>query len=102
MTLLLSSFAVNAETWSCSYLHDGKANTTVFAREGNSFINPTTSVTDKIIYEDDKTIQLHTTYSPTSSDYFAILLDKEKKMFAMVMLQIGSHSDIIEGECQVY
>ena len=96
------SLPANAETWSCSYLFNEKANNAIWVRQGKTFYSPRTKVTSKIIFEDDRMISLHNTFSPSSQDYFAILLDKKKNMFAVVKLEIGDHSDIIEGPCEIY
>ena len=66
------------------------------------FYNVTSKARSKIIFEDNRIISLDNTYSPTYADYFATLLDKKKNMFAMVSLEIGKNSKIIEGTCEIY
>tara|TARA_Y100001970_G_scaffold66241_1_gene84614 strand:+ start:420 stop:827 length:408 start_codon:yes stop_codon:yes gene_type:complete len=97
--LLLPSIAIKAETWSCAYLFNGEPESIVYSRRGNEFHN--SRVTYKIVFEDNNIINLQNNFSPKHKDYFAVLLDKEKKMFAMVMLEIGNHSEIIEGKCVI-
>tara|TARA_B100001093_G_scaffold480198_1_gene509845 strand:- start:4161 stop:4442 length:282 start_codon:yes stop_codon:yes gene_type:complete len=93
---------VFAETWSCSYLFNGKATNSVWVREGKVFYNVTAKAHSKIIFEDNRIISLHNTFSPTYGDYFATLLDKKKNMFAMIKLEVGNHSKLIEGTCEIY
>ena len=102
LSFVLFSFPANAETWACSYLFNGEAKNTVWVREGKVFYNVTSKARSKIIFEDNRIISLHNTYSPTYADYFATLLDKKKNMFAMVSLEIGKNSKIIEGTCEIY
>ncbi|MDG1947955.1 MAG: hypothetical protein P8I57_08810 [Amylibacter sp.] len=102
LCFVLFSFQAGAETWSCAYLFDGKAKNAIWIRQGINFYSPSTKSTGKIIFEDDDIIHLHTTYSPISRSYFATLFDKKQKMFAKVVLEIGAHSRIIEGNCDIY
>ncbi|MBT6600626.1 MAG: hypothetical protein HOB32_03025 [Nitrospina sp.] len=98
--LLLPSFAIKAETWSCAYLFNGEPASVVYSRRGNEFYM-IKGGSYKIVFEDNTVINLHNNYSPTYQDYFAVLLDKKKKMFAMVSLEIGNHTAIIEGPCEI-
>ena len=98
--LLLPSFAIKAETWSCAYLFNGEPKSIVFSRRGNEFYGDEGG-SYQIAFEDNTVINLHDNYSPTYTTYFAVLLDKKKKMFAMVGLEIGSHTEIIEGPCKI-
>ena len=98
--LLLPSFAIKAETWSCAYLFNGEPESAFFSRRGNEFYMMQ-GISYKIVFEDNNVINLHMNYSPTHQDYFAVLLDKKKKMFAMVGLEIGNHTVIIEGPCKI-
>ena len=102
LSFVLFSFPAKAETWSCSYLFNGKAKNAIWVRQGKVFYSPSTKASSKIIFEDDRIISLHNTYSPLFPDYFATLLDKKKNMFAKVQLKIGNHSAIIEGKCEIY
>ena len=99
---VLYSFPAKAETWSCSYLFNGKAENAIWVRQGKIFYSPSTKASSTIIFEDDRIIALHNTYSPLSQDYFATLLDKKKNMFAKVQLIIGNNSAIIEETCEIY
>tara|TARA_B100001057_G_scaffold374989_1_gene379708 strand:+ start:245 stop:550 length:306 start_codon:yes stop_codon:yes gene_type:complete len=94
----------NAETWSCAYLHDGKAKNVIFAREGNRFYDEDKTGYYEIVYEDDSMISLHRSYGNSFSSpmYFATLLDKKKKMFATVGLQAESNTGIDRGKCKVF
>jgi len=100
--LLLFASQAFSETWSCIYFLEDKKNTFTQIRMGNNFLNPVTKVSSQIIYEDENIINLHNTFSPKFPDYFATLLDKNKKMFAQVGLMAGYHTAIIEGKCRVY
>ena len=101
LTLGLATMS-NAETWSCAYLFNGKAKNAIYVRQGDSFYSPRTEANYKIVLEDDTMITLHSSYNAISPTYFAILLDKTKKMFAMVGLRVGNHTAISEGHCEVY
>ena len=91
-TLLFSALifpsASYAEIWVCSYIHQGESNTFVRKRVGQTFIDPSTENDrgDVIVFENDKQINLHRTYSPMFIDYFAVLLSKEDKKFSNIML----------------
>jgi len=98
--LLLPSTAIKAETWSCAYLFNGESRLAVYSRRGNEFYSGIVGPY-KIVFEDNSVINLQNNYSPTHQDYFAVLLDKKKKMFAMVSLEIGNHTEIIEGKCAI-
>ena len=98
--LLLPSFAIKAETWSCAYLFNGEPKSIVYSRRGNEFYSGIVGPY-KIAFEDNTVINLQNNYSPTHQDYFAVLLDKKKKMFALVGLEIGNHTGIIEGPCEI-
>ena len=92
--------AIKAETWSCAYLWNGEAKSVVYSRRGNEFYHVGVGAY-KIAFEDNSVINLNLSFSPMSQDYFAVLLDKKKKMFAMVALEIGNHTAIIEGRCVI-
>ena len=75
LSFVLFSFPANAETWAFLYLMEKQKYCLGSGRQG--FYN-VTSKGSKIIFEDNRIISLHNTYSPTYADYFATLLDKKK------------------------
>lgn len=101
ITLGLTTTA-NAETWSCAYLFQGSAQNAIWVRQGTTFYSQSNKATSQIIFEDNDIIALANTTSPQRPNYFATLFDKNKKMFAKIGLQIGYHSQLIEGECEVF
>ena len=74
----------------------------IFVREGDRFYSVRSQSHYDIGYEDDRMISLHLSYGSEQPVYFAVLLDKTKKMFAQIGLQIKNHTHLSEGICEVY
>ena len=110
LTLILSltfglTTTANAETWSCAYLFYERPLNAIFVREGDKFYSVGSESHYDIVYEDDTMISLHNSYGGYERSppvYFAVLLDKTKKMFAQIGLQIENHTHLAEGRCEVY
>tara|TARA_X000001036_G_scaffold408179_1_gene418251 strand:- start:359 stop:727 length:369 start_codon:yes stop_codon:yes gene_type:complete len=105
-SLFLFSAVCSAETWSCGYLYNNEAKSAVFERKGNLFFVEG-KVNLDIIFENEKQINLHRAFSPKYIIYFAVILDKENKMFQMVYLEpskmaFSDKSAIITGKCNIY
>ena len=106
--LLILSFTLglattsNAETWSCTYLWNGKPMNSIYVRQGDWFLSVLPETELEIVYEDDNMISLHRSFSRRTPTYFAVLLDKTKSMFANVGLEVGNNTLIVEGKCKVY
>ena len=100
--VLLPLLPLKAETWSCSYLFNGEAEPTIFIRQGKTFETPPITGFMDIVYEDDNLITLHRTRSPLFDTIFVTLLDKKKRMFASVGLEIGDSTSIVEGPCTIF
>ena len=100
---VLSSTSSFSETWKCSYVHDGENKNFVRKRFGQNFIDPNLKNDrgEQIIFENNKQINLHMTFSPMSIDYFAILLDKQSQKFSMIMLETKKSSKLISGQCSI-
>ena len=96
--------ASNAETWSCTYLYNGEADNAIYVREGDRFYSVKSGSHYDVIYEDDGMISLHSSYNLSLGPiYFAVLLDKTKKMFASIGLRVEKNSTYLaEGKCEVY
>ena len=92
---------LKAETWSCSYMWNGKSENFVVKREGNVFVRPYTGVIEKIVQETDEFIHLYN-HIPGYSTYYATSLDKIGKKFSMVGLEPGNDTNIIGGNCVIF
>tara|TARA_Y100001936_G_C15761822_1_gene501651 strand:- start:229 stop:567 length:339 start_codon:yes stop_codon:yes gene_type:complete len=100
---LFYPFALEAETWSCSYLHENNQKVFIRERVSGGFQDPTyaRASVEIILRENERFIHL---YSPQDhfTSYYASVLDKKNMRFSMVALKPGVNSDIIEGDCVVY
>ena len=101
-TVIFSSTSF-AETWMCSYLFNGKSENLIRKRIGQIFVDPSSKNDSgwQIIFENDKQINLHKTFSPHFIDYFAILLNKQEKKFSMIAFEIEKPTDFIKGDCSI-
>ena len=96
-----------AETWSCSYLFNGKEELKVMKRTGNNFYSVyeqgLAKTGDKIVKENSRYIHLYWSsrdFTSASTGYLTVL-DKEKKGFVMVGLDYDNSTEIIQGRCIV-
>ena len=95
---LLISFNSYGETYSCSYMHSGKANLISMKRVDKSFVDlPNSGLVRNIVFEDDKAIVLELTFSNNPPTTFTTLIDKVQLNFVEVGLAFGNNTDIIEG-----
>ena len=68
-----------AETWVCSYLMNGEIQTSTFKRLSDKEFITTGGITDKLYYEEDKSITL--THSSGNIGFSSTILDKKNKRF---------------------
>ena len=97
--LLIFGSNVIAETWICSYLHNGKIETNRYKRLNDSqFLYENTKSTDKIYLEDTQHITL--TFSHGIFGMNVAILDKENKRFISSNTSFkGAYS--WNGDCEV-
>ena len=79
LILLLIPNLVMAETWVCSYLMNGEIQTSTFKRLSDKEFITTGGITDKLYYEEDKSITL--THSSGNIGFSSTILDKKHKRF---------------------
>ena len=79
LLLLLIPNLVMAETWVCSYLHQGQIETSTFKRINNKEFITSGGSTSRLYYEDDKSITL--THTSGFIGFRSTILDKEHKKF---------------------
>ena len=75
---LLISFNSYGETYSCSYMHSGKANLTSMKRVDKSFVD--SGLVRNIVFEDDKAIVLELTFSNNPPNFFVKFFNKQKNI----------------------
>jgi len=79
LLLFLIPNLVMAETWVCSYLMNGEIQTSTFKRLNDKEFITTGGITDRLYYEEDKSITL--THSSGYIGFASTILDKEHKRF---------------------
>lgn len=70
---------VIAETWVCFYLMNGEIQTSTFKRLSDKEFITTGGITDRLYYEEDKSITL--THSSGNIGFSSTILDKKHKRF---------------------
>ena len=114
MAVVLSFFLTSilsekllAETWSCVFVNNfGAREGFSLTREGKVFKEKYVDHDYLIISENDKHIHLFSSYTPTFADYFSILLDKERMMFAKSIIELPPDKRKkdyfpIDGDCKI-
>ena len=109
LIILLSIYAFNshAETWTCAYIFNDKAEVSILQRQGKNFITENGWVED-ILRESDKTIFL---YKPAVGEQFCSrVINKSNKRFNMICLMpplegksesLQDRTSYIEGKCEL-
>ena len=87
-----------AETYSCSYLFDGKSSPYVLYREGNAFRDQQ-GEKFQIIFENAEVIHL---YNRIDISYFATFLFKTNKVFKFTALDPEYDTVTLKGDCVVF
>ena len=95
----LSLRTLNAETWFCKYKFDNQTKKFDMSRKGNQF-NFQEFGFFQILAENKNRIHLYKNF-PDLNNYYAISIDKNKKIFSMIALSPDDDSDIISGPCRV-
>ncbi len=104
LSFLLSNIFASqliAETWSCSYYNNNKLRKYIITREGNALVTPQGS-RNEIFYEDEKVIFAYDHYAPKFKNFFALHIDKEKRMFYFTSIETGVDPSPVSGSCLVY
>ena len=90
-----------AETWSCSYSYQNKLRKYEITRQGNALVTPQGS-RNKILYENEKVIYAYDFYAPRFKTFYALNIDKEKRMFSFIGLEPGNDTVLATGKCKVF
>ena len=110
--ILLISYPVYSETWSCTYEHNNKSKTKIMVRDtNNKFFDILEDSSSKFYYETVKENSNHIVlidiieFGDTYAIYL-VQLDKKKKGFSMIGLQYQNPNDggtdLISGRCKIF